>query len=436
MGQNCTYVLPTPAIPFSNDDYSKYSQKYAGEIELYLEKDIAGLPSKNLKDYKQAYQRRSEFILGLVKEEHFLVEDGLTEKLNELVVKILDANEIREKERLRFLISRSGIPNAFTTGDGTIVVNLGLISRLQNWEQLAFVFCHELAHHQMNHVNESIDKRITLTNSDEFKKKVKASKRGEIRANQELTSFLEDNVLSFAQHSRNAELETDALGFDLFLKAGFDKSNAISLLRILDEIDEPKYELPSLDSVFNFPSYPWKPEWGVSHLSGLSLVKLSKEEQEKYSTHPQIEERLEQLIEKGAEVKEGIPVEICEDTPIYDLEILEHYYEGYKEFEAFILGLQLAQLNPKNEYVQAVVGNCLVEFSLARKEHRYSNLVPLPGRLLNETENAVATFLDNLSLTDLKEISNAYIERHGLLNHDDDLSVELKNKLKQLKEKK
>lgn len=424
--------MPSTAIPYSNDNYLEHSQKITSDIESFLEADISSLPEEFKKDYKIAYEDRGNFLKGLAEEEYFLLEDSLAQKLDEIVQNVLAKNDIRARDRLRFLISRSGIPNAFTSGDGTIVINLGLISRLKNWEQLAFVICHELGHHQMNHVNESIDKRIKLTNSAEFKKRVKASKRGENYANENLAEFLKDNVLSFAQHSRTAELETDSLGYEFYLKAGYDKANALTLLQTLGELDSPKYELPPLDSVFNFPEYPWKPKWAISHLSGLSLVKLSKEEQEKYSTHPQVEERVQQLKEKGAEEPASIHSEICNHTPQYDLEILEHYYEGFEEFQAFILGLQLAEINPKNEYVQAVIGNCLVEFSVARKEHRFSSLVPLPGRLLTKTENIVATFLDNLSLTDLKEITKAYAKKHSLLDHDDDLSKQLKDKLNQL----
>lgn len=48
--------------------------------------------------------------------------------------------------------NRSAIPNAYSTGDGSIYINYGLLNILENEAQLIFILAHEIAHIQAQHV--------------------------------------------------------------------------------------------------------------------------------------------------------------------------------------------------------------------------------------------------------------------------------------------
>jgi len=243
---------------------------------------------------------------------------------------------------------------------------------------------------------------------------------------------LKESSFGFAKHSRTAELETDALGYEFYTKAGFSKEYAYSLLEVLKDLEEPKYPLPALDSIFNFENYPWQKVWSESQLSGLSLVKLTKDEKEKYRTHPQVSERLDQIKTLGAEKPAQKPIDICADSPRLDLEVLEDYYDNNYKFDAFILALQMSLINPNNYYVQEIISHCLLDFSLARKNHTFSKLVPLPVRRLTEQQNEIATFLDNLRLSELINISKEYINKNLDSKRTDTPFIEIKKKLKKL----
>jgi len=438
--QVCEYLLGADEVPMSNQSYQFNSEKFKFRINSNLASDIESIQSKYKKDYKAAYEFSSGYLIELFDSEYFLFGDTINTIVENIGAQLLKANNINRSKEVHFLVSRTGVPNAFTMNNGTIVVNLGLISRMNHLDELAFVLAHELAHHHLNHIQNAIDNKIELVNSTELKQKLKAAKRGEEYANRELEKLLKESSFDLAKHSRNAELETDALGYEFYINAGFSAEYAYSLLEVLKELDKPKYPLPALDSIFNFENYPWQSYWAESHLSGLSLVELSEDEKEKYRTHPQVSERLTQIKNLGASSVTNIEASICADSPRLDLEILEDYYDNGHKFDAFILALQMSLINPSNFYVQEIISHCLLDFGLARildfglarKNHTFSKLVPLPGRKLSKQQNLIATFLDNLRLREIEEISKAYFEKNLLLKYTDVDFTDIKNKINKL----
>jgi len=427
---DCHYQLSSQATPYASDDYDSWAAGTIAKIKGALELEKNNITSTPQKDYRQAYDEGADFLIDLIEQEFFLIDEDLNDQVEKIAAQIIEANDIQRHEKMRFMIARSGIPNAFTLRDGTIVINLGLLSRLHNWNQLAFILCHEMAHHHEDHVNKKVKKQIDLINSSEFKKKLKAAKKGKNLANQALSELLRESGLTYARHSRDAELETDALGFEFYKKAGFPVEEAYSALAMLQQLDFPKYKLPVLSELFDFPEIPWKADWQKSHLSGLSLVALSEEEKEDFRTHPQVAQRLQQIIELGAVESDQHSFVLCEPSVHYDLEILEHFYNSENAFEAFLLSLQLTTITADNAYVMEMIANCLLNFTIARKEHRFSKYVPAPGRKLSDQENEIATFLDNLRLSELSVLSKAFVKKYIDLNHTTTAVAAIQEKLK------
>ncbi|MBL0008948.1 MAG: M48 family metalloprotease [Saprospiraceae bacterium] len=53
---------------------------------------------------------------------------------------------------IKIFIYRSNEANAFSLGEGLILVSTGLLARMPDVSQVAFVLSHEIAHDAMNHV--------------------------------------------------------------------------------------------------------------------------------------------------------------------------------------------------------------------------------------------------------------------------------------------
>ncbi|RZK51413.1 MAG: hypothetical protein EOO59_15085, partial [Hymenobacter sp.] len=62
---------------------------------------------------------------------------------------------------VQLVLSRNPVPNAHALGNGTVMLNVGLLAHLENEAQLAFILCHELAHVQARHMDTGL--RTSLT---------------------------------------------------------------------------------------------------------------------------------------------------------------------------------------------------------------------------------------------------------------------------------
>ncbi|MEO1419183.1 MAG: M48 family metallopeptidase, partial [Bacteroidota bacterium] len=62
------------------------------------------------------------------------------------VADILLENQPELRKKLKFHVLRSSTVNAYTTSNGYILVNVGLLAHLKNEAQLAYILSHEISH--------------------------------------------------------------------------------------------------------------------------------------------------------------------------------------------------------------------------------------------------------------------------------------------------
>ena len=62
------------------------------------------------------------------------------------------ANDPVTRSQINIYILRSTVVNAFATDRGSIFVTIGLLTRLHNEAELAFVLAHEIVHFKRRHV--------------------------------------------------------------------------------------------------------------------------------------------------------------------------------------------------------------------------------------------------------------------------------------------
>lgn len=147
---------------------------------------------------------------NLIRSGKVLYGDEVTRYCNAIKDALLFNDTALSKE-LRIYTLRSDQVNAFSTHQGIILVTTGLVARMENEAQLAFVIAHEIAHYVKKHVVEGYQYNKELFNRDVNNKK----------------SSLDEKVLESAQYSRQAELEADEFGFDLYTRAGYNPEQVI-----------------------------------------------------------------------------------------------------------------------------------------------------------------------------------------------------------------
>ncbi|MCJ8289990.1 MAG: M48 family metalloprotease [Crocinitomicaceae bacterium] len=133
--------------------------------------------------------------------------DEVSNYISSIADKLLaDNDELRSE--LRFYTLKLNETNAFSTDQGIIFVTTGLLSRLKNEAQLAYILSHEIAHYTENHVIET------------FVWKKSQSK-------------WRDWVKQMSVYSKNKEFDADRLAIDMYRKAGYSKDELLPTLDIL-----------------------------------------------------------------------------------------------------------------------------------------------------------------------------------------------------------
>ncbi|MDQ3109414.1 MAG: M48 family metalloprotease [Bacteroidota bacterium] len=138
-----------------------------------------------------------------------------------------------------------------------IIIEMGLMARLQNEGQLAYILCHEISHYKYNHIFRDF-KYIKTSDSQR--------------------NFEMDKYLSF---SRTLEHEADSLGFILFKKTGYAFDDAITVFDILDKSEQAIYQDRFSPFYFAHDNYIFPQTLTLD-----SLVIVATDSSDVASTHP------------------------------------------------------------------------------------------------------------------------------------------------------
>ena len=170
----------------------------------------------------------------------------------------------RPELTFRFAVLESSILNAFAAPGGYIFISRGLLSLLENESQLACVLAHEIAHVEKRHVLKATQKA----------RLAQAAIPGYLRATAKNASYLSQISelsidLLWKGLSREDELEADRRGYELAALSGYDPASFFKVLSALKARNGAAGDHPELRFLL--------------------------------STHPKIEDRMEQLKLKFGE---------------------------------------------------------------------------------------------------------------------------------------
>jgi hypothetical protein len=170
----------------------------------------------------------------------FLIDNG---ELYEYIVgirnQIVQANPEIGAD-LKVFVVRDLTPNAFTVGDNIVYINLGLLYRLRNNEELIYILCHEIAHNTLKHSKISQEKYVDEIQNDSLTSELKRrmnKKYGNVSA---LNELMIPWLLSSQEFSRNNEFAADSLGMIYYTKMGLDPEMALSTFLMLEDADHER----------------------------------------------------------------------------------------------------------------------------------------------------------------------------------------------------
>lgn len=214
-----------------------------------------------LRDERALWDRsreEEEMLLGKVK----LYEDPLLESYLEQIVDRLNPSGMAANPALRFRVRVIEDPtlNAFAYPHGSIYVHTGLLARMENEDQLATVFGHEMTHvenrHMLRFQRSARNKQIGLSVAAVAAAVILADAQGDALgdgrwAKAATIGVMSDLILTLGLqlafmasvngYGRGLEIEADEGGFAKLTNAGYDLAEAPAVYEaLLADHGEPK----------------------------------------------------------------------------------------------------------------------------------------------------------------------------------------------------
>ncbi|QHT68579.1 M48 family metalloprotease [Rhodocytophaga rosea] len=376
------------------------------------------LPVSNRQAFEKIYQQHFDTLTFHLNNGHYLFDDKIYPYYKQIADHIISTNPMLADHKVHLLISRRADPNASSMGYSIINLHIGLSRRFENESQAAFVLCHELAHHYLNHIDQSIAQYVESIYGRPTQQQLKKIARSDNQKVRKGIDLLRHTVYAMNNNSRSHEREADSLALLFMKNTVYDEKEALTALALLDSVDREKYryELP-LKQAFDSPEYPFKDYW----LKPSQLMQIEDKEaywnEDSLKTHPDCTDRIKALatqINDRNNKKQFVqpPQHFQEMVSQSDIELIERelYFRRYGRclYESLLL---LSQ-QPHNQYLQATIGQCLYGIYQAQKNHQLSKYVDLPAPRDSKEYRQLLDFLHNLRLKEIAQIGYYFLKHN------------------------
>lgn len=362
-------------------------------------------------------------------EDEYLFDNILYPKLNEILATIKSANpQFNYSNTLKVLISTSAEPNASCYGNSVLVFNVGMLTRMQNEDQIAFIVAHELAHQLLDHVDSKVKRTIAYTNSEEFKEQVKEMKKLEYGRNAALNNFLFKYTVNSRSKNRKIESQADSLGMILIKNTSYSLEEGLKLLMLLDEIDVEKYK-DSIDFVTEFSNNDYTFNTALIKKRGGLEVKqeLSQEILDSLKTHPDSEDRLNYMITTFDLERPELLNEVVQPSYLHhiDFETIRTDLLNQRYGRALKNSMLFKKYYNEDDFFHTISAICLGEIYLAQKNHTLRQFVPKPSDYYFFNYHRMLLMIENIRLSELRELYDNYYSAKVKLKEEDEHSLYL-----------
>lgn len=241
------------------------------------------------------------------------------------------------KKKIRVYAVKSSSVNAFTTNNGLIFVNLGLLARLENEAQLAFLLSHEVVHYQKKHVINSYVTNFEIEKGRDYRR-LSVSEKG------------------FAKSTYSKELETEADrdGSVIFIKSAYSKDSIHKVFDVLKLADFPLYWGKFRKELFESGKYIFPDSLTLNEVNS---HEIDEDYDDSRSSHPNIKKRREAVRKKLKGSKEGEYYLVSESRfslsrKIARYELCRQLLLEHRYIESLAVALSLQTENMQSSYLR------------------------------------------------------------------------------------
>lgn len=187
----------------------------------------------------------NEFELGQglyerLKQRGYLIDDPLLSRyLSDIGESLLAQLDIRARDYRFFLVKDNSV-NAFAAPGGFIGVNAGLIALTHSEDELASVLAHEIAHVELRHTMQMIEKSQTLNavSALSILAAILLSSQDPEAASAMLYGGAAGSSQAIVNFTRSNEYEADRVGIELINKSQYDPAAMADFMLLLQQKEQ------------------------------------------------------------------------------------------------------------------------------------------------------------------------------------------------------
>jgi hypothetical protein len=408
--------IDTSATLSLKEFVDSYKIRHENKIS-YVKKEFSGDVKRKIESiYTEQF---NEFVNGINKGELYFDKE-INSYLQKILNHIVDSNPELNKFNFRIYFSREATPNAFSVGDGTLVIHLDLLNTIKTEGELASVISHEIAHYTLDHSGKSIKDYAEKTTSNEFKKEERSinySKYNKQARAEKLVKFV---VYSRKSKSRDVEFEADSKGYSYFKNTKYNQADFINALSKLQDADKEKDSLVNDDykKIFNTKNQKFIEEW--LFMEDFSKYKYSKKhvlnwEIDSLKTHPDCINRIEKIKKFSPkdvmsaytvdEVLKAKTFEIAKMELIFNLYYFKEY--GHSLYET----LKLLKNDSQNPFLLKMMAKNVYKLATAKKKMKFNTYIPsVNPKIQTESQQRFYSFMNNITVSEFERLSNDFDE--------------------------
>jgi beta-barrel assembly-enhancing protease len=366
-----------------------------------------------LRDQKQLYTAINYNLSEIFLSGSVYFNDELTAYVRNIIARLLK-DEPEKLRQLKVYVTRLTEMNATCWGDGTIFVNIGLLARMENEAQLAFVLSHEISHYFLKHSILSFKKQKQIEENLNKGKEMEA-------------------LFRQLRFSRKNEFEADMNAFKLMCSSEYSAKECLNALRALKDAGRERYnDSLSLKDIFESKDFKLDKEYYLSDSEfarkekkkkTTSQRKSKKSRRESESTHPSVDRRVDALdaeLKKAASKGESLYADEAVFQRIRHLatfEMLASNFSNASYARALYEALQLQRRYPDNEYVAAQLCNSLYWLYIYKSSGSTGNITEAYKSVQDRALARVLYFIHQVSKEDLLALTEQqvlkYQKKHG-----------------------
>ena len=198
------YVHPKQIPSAYNFDILKEMEKLSYEDNFGIKKKTYNRFVSSVVSNKRNQIDNGEIYLGWTKAENYL---------NDILQKLLP-DSIKQDQKMHVYLLRDPSLNAYSSYDGSIYFNVGLLADVENEAAIALILGHEMAHYLKRHLLKSYISAV------------------------ETNKYSKAELATLAHVNQKLELEADDIGYELTNKAGYNLASGYNVFNLIYGDDE------------------------------------------------------------------------------------------------------------------------------------------------------------------------------------------------------